>query len=498
MKILLINTNRFKEPYPLIPIGLCYVASVLDKNNYDVCILDLCFVLDTYSTIKNKIKEYNPDIIGITIRNIDNSSGFKNDFLINDVKYNIVDNIKKYFSGYIVVGGAAVGINSEEILDFLGLEYAIIGDGEFAFLEFVNRINEGKDLNVLSGLVIRKNGITIKKNPPFYLDNLNDVPFARPYKYIDLSLYKLYNTNFQVQTKRGCPMKCSYCTYNKIEGKHYRYRSPKIIADEIADFVENTDIKNIEIVDSVFNISFDHSKNVLRAIKDKNLKFNLFSVGLNPKFLDDEFCDLIRESGVSDISIGVESCNDYVLERLGKNYKKEDIYKAGKYVKKMGIKSTIWFLLLGAEGESYSSIMETFKVISDVSRIGDAVFLGVGLRVYNGSPISLKVLSDNNCATKDDFFSPYGYIPKDISLEAIKAMSTIAFFKYHNFFMYDEGARVPLLFRVLFKLFFPHKPLWKMLIYTKLFLKITGVSYFISKLLELRYYKLLKKYRSTM
>jgi len=121
MKILLINSNRLKEPYPVIPIGLCSIASVVENAGHEVKILDLCFINDTEKEIRENIDTFKPSLIGISIRNIDTSSGFKSYFLMPEIKENVTDLCKKYFTGPIVIGGSAVGINPVEILEYLDL-----------------------------------------------------------------------------------------------------------------------------------------------------------------------------------------------------------------------------------------------------------------------------------------------------------------------------------------------------------------------------------------
>jgi radical SAM superfamily enzyme YgiQ (UPF0313 family) len=497
MKVLLINSNQSKSPIPLVPIGLCYIASTLEENNHEVKLLDLCFSKNTEKDIKKTIENFNPGIIGITIRNIDNASGFKTDFLIEKVKNNVTVYCKKYFSGPIVIGGAAVGINPEEILDYTELEYAIYGDGEYAFLDFVNAIEKNKSIKKLKGLIWRKNGKTMVKNEQYMLKNLDKIPFARPYKYLDLTMYKLYNTTLQIQTKRGCALKCSYCSYNSIEGHNYRYRSPELIANELEDMVKNSKIKCFEIVDSIFNIPLDHAKKVLKAIIKKKIKFNSFSMVINPKFVDEEFADLLKEAGTTDVGIGAESANDKVLKLMGKNFNKKDIIKAAEIFKKKKINSKLWFLILGAEGESYETIQDTFKTINSLSSVSDAVFLGVGLRVYNGSPISKRVKKSYQSDAENNFFKPCGYKPDEISLKAIKILSTIAFFKYHNFFMYDINVALPMFFRLFLKIVFPKFPLWKIMILTKFLTKILGINFIMTKILESAFNKEIANFKTT-
>ena len=105
-KVLLINSNRFKHPWPVIPFGLCYIATSLETNgNHSVRFLDLCFSSDCEYDIKNSIRSFVPDIIGISIRNIDDTGGYRVHFLLEDVKNDVIDYCKREFHGPIVIGG---------------------------------------------------------------------------------------------------------------------------------------------------------------------------------------------------------------------------------------------------------------------------------------------------------------------------------------------------------------------------------------------------------
>jgi hypothetical protein len=155
-KVLLINSNRFKHPWPVIPFGLCYVATVLEFNeNHKVFFLDLSFSSDCGMDIQKTIQSFNPDVIGVSIRNIDDTGGYVVHFLLEDVKNDVIDYCKKEFVGPIVIGGPSVGISGREMLDYFDLEYAVLGDGENAMSEFVYRIENHLALEGMKGLIIR-------------------------------------------------------------------------------------------------------------------------------------------------------------------------------------------------------------------------------------------------------------------------------------------------------------------------------------------------------
>ena len=131
-KVLLINSNRFKHPWPVIPFGLCYIATSLESNGHQVSFLDLCFSKDCEHDIRKSSRDFSPDVIGISIRNIDDTGGYNVHFLLEDVKNDVVDHCKREFPGPIIIGGPSVGISGKEMLEYFDLEYAVHGDGEAA------------------------------------------------------------------------------------------------------------------------------------------------------------------------------------------------------------------------------------------------------------------------------------------------------------------------------------------------------------------------------
>lgn len=487
MRVLMINANRFKQPWPVIPFGLCCVAAAIENAGHEVHILDLCFSKNCARDISNGVSKLQPDLIGVSIRNIDNSAGYNTLFLLEQVKNEIIVPLKKAFSGPIVIGGPSVGINGAEMLSFLDLEFAIRGDGEAAMVEFVNRLEKKFPLNGLGGLVRRKGNKIVEDNLPLLVTDLNLLPLARPHRYIDLRPYRRFDSPLQIQTKRGCALNCSYCTYNRIEGSRYRLRNPQLVADEIECLVKETGINHIEFTDSTFNIPIEHTKSVLGAVAAKGLDLNLRTMGLNPEAVDEELADLMKKVGFRDVDLGAEAGCDAMLKSLGKNFCKKDILRAGKILHERGIPIT-WYLLVGAPGETEQTLMETFETINNAASKWDLINVGVGIRVYNGSPIAKHMLHKNPLCTTDNFLHPVHYSPEALSLEAVKALTKRTALRYPNYFMYDEDENTPplvlMLGTALLRLFAPKQPIWKLHILLRTLQKVIGVSWLKSILFE--------------
>ena len=489
-KILLINSNRFKHPWPVIPFGLCYIAASLELNgNHRVSFLDLCFSTDCEDDIRNSVRNFAPDVIGISIRNIDDTGGYDVHFLLEDVKNDVIDFCKNEFSGPIVIGGPSVGISGIEMLEYFDLEYAVRGDGEAVMSEFVKRIESGLSPEGLQGLIIRREKTIIQDNEPFRVDDLNSLPFPKPHRYLDLEKYSRFGSPLLIQTKRGCAFRCSYCTYNTIEGKQYRLRSPKLVADEIEMLVKETGINHSEFADSVFNIPLSHAKEVLREVISKNLDLKLHTMGLSPAALDEELLDLMKGAGFNEVDIGAESACDSILESLSKNFKRSDVIRTANLLKKKKIPVT-WFIMLGALAETRETIHETLNAMGTLASKWDLVFVSTGVRVYNGSPLAEEISKHDIHCTSDNFLRPVKIEPEKIGLADIHTIAKRYSFRFPNFYFYEKEHIIPgwilVMGNFILKAFHSRQPIWRLLIFLKWIEFILGISLFKRGLYEIK------------
>jgi|WetSurMetagenome_2_1015567.scaffolds.fasta_scaffold00061_27 hypothetical protein len=474
MRILLVNTNAFKDPLPVLPMGLCWIAASLERAGHTVSLLDLCFSVTPGRDVCREVKKFSPHLVGLGVRNIDTCNGYRPVFLLGHVKEHVVTPLKGVFSGPVVVGGPAAGINAAELLDFFDLPYAVQGDGEHAMLEIAACLEAGKDPSAIAGLVTRKNGAVISSNAPAFTDDLDGLPVPDVRKYLNLALYNLHNTPFQVQTKRGCALTCSYCTYNRLEGRTYRFRSPSAIADEIERFTKTTGIRTVEIVDSTFNVPLDHAKAFLREMVSRRLGLRLSTLGLNPRFVDAEFVALMRKAGFIEACFGIEAAADPMLKAFSKNFTMADIRSAARLFHRSHIPVS-WFLIMGGPGETPASVDETIRAIGKIASPLDLINIGVGLRVYNGAPVADVWSAEHGGPPPDHFFRPVAYQPEPFTMKQLKARMALATALHHNFFMFDDGANVLLPIRMFFGVLFPSQPLWRLYIVMRLLEKISGV-----------------------
>ena len=446
---------------------------------HDVVFLDLCFSKNIDREIRLALSKFKPELVGVGIRNIDNASGYNTIFFIEQTKVEVINPLKSAFEGPIVIGGAAVGISGAEILHFFDLTLAIQGDGERSMVELSARLEKNLPLNGLGGLILRQDGMIIEENPPLPVTDMNALPSIKFARYLDVQRYRKYNSPLQIQTKRGCALRCVYCTYNRLEGSVYRFKDPLRVANEVETLVHETGIRHIEFTDSTFNIPLDHAKAVLRAIAVKGLNLRCRALGLNPSAVDEELVKLMKRVGFQDVDLGVESgCNQTLLS-LGKNFDKEDMLKAGKLLHQANI-PTSWFILLGAPDETEDTLHETLETIAKAASPWDLVVIGVGIRVYKGAPLAKTLQQTNRDGINDNFLSPVHFEPKAIDIQTIKKITKRAYRRYPNFLIYNDKSQYPEVIlkaaSVVLKLFFPQQPIWRVYIFVRKILQTLGVD----------------------
>jgi radical SAM superfamily enzyme YgiQ (UPF0313 family) len=216
MKVLLISANTEQINMPVLPLGLAYVAAAADSQGLTVKMINLMMQTDTQKALHEAIDEFNPEIIGISVRNIDDQNMENPRFLLEPVK-DVVSNCRKYSDATIVLGGAGYCIFPQATLDFLEADIGIQGEGESAFLNLLKRLGDKKNLSEIPGLYLP--GQTSRSDWG-YIKSLSDITLPLPDVHLSTpSTLKDQEIWIPFQSRRGCPLDCSYCSTATIEGR---------------------------------------------------------------------------------------------------------------------------------------------------------------------------------------------------------------------------------------------------------------------------------------
>lgn len=363
MRIAFLSVNQEKMPDPVVPLGILYLMANIDSYHQQE-LWDLCFEKNPADFLQTKIKSFNPEIIAIGVRNIQNNdySGTK-----ENISYykTITGLLRTYTKAKLIIGGSGFNIMPKELMHALRPDYGITGEGERSLKLLINTLeNKGKNKEKIPNLLYFKDSKLVVN--PVSKDFIKIDELNPPTKeHLTPDYYKYHGID-SIQTKRGCIMKCTYCTYPKIEGKKYRLRSPKKVVAEMAyTLKKNPLIKHFFIVDSTFNLPIDHAKEVCQEMINYRLN-TPWSCYINPSQFDSELTGLMAESKCAGIEIGTDSGDDEVLKNLKKGFTTKHVLKLHSLCKQVGIKECHTFLL-GGPGEKYQQTVQTLNFLEDLN-----------------------------------------------------------------------------------------------------------------------------------
>ena len=368
MRIAFISANRELLPDACIPLGLLYVLAAT-PSHHEKKLIDLVFADDVNELLADELQNFAPDLIAIGIRNIQNNdySGVSTNL---EALKSLMACIRAYTSAPIVLGGAGFSVMPAELMKELGADYGIAGEGEQLFPMLLDCIEQGKPApaGVLTKLEAGQNRNPVAKSF-LDLDQLN-LPDR---SLVDQEYYSLYGTD-SIQTSRGCPLHCSYCTYPIIEGSSVRLMDPKRVGDEFEQSAA-LGAQHVFIVDSVFNMPARHAKSICRELiaRDNQMPWTCYA---NPLSFDGELAELMRQAGCVGMEVGSDSGCDDVLHYLRKGFTTSQIRLLHNRAQDVGIADCHTFIL-GTEGETIGHARQTLDFIVDLDPFAAIIMIWV-------------------------------------------------------------------------------------------------------------------------
>ena len=381
LKVLLISTNREKSPFAVAPIGAAKVLAALQAAGYEADLLDLCFTRNMENAVKKRIQAFRPDLVGLSIRNLDNCAYIEpQGYFETDAR--VVRAVKKYSQAPIMIGGSGVSVAPKELADYLGVDYAFVGEGEKSLPAFLTAFENHQPFDGIPGLFFR-NGFGWRGSSPDFAARMDELPFAS-HAAIDYKKYFARGGFLPVQTKRGCPFRCVYCSYGALEGRQPRLASPGRSVEEMARMVRDTGRSDFFFVDGVFNYPADHAAAICEEIVRRGLDIRWLAY-CNPLGLDREMAGLFKAAGCAGIELGLDAAIGKMLQNLKKGFGQQEIRATYEALQTAGIPFAV-FLLFGGPGETLEDWQETQKFLNDCGK-ANAVFASMGLRIYDHTPL---------------------------------------------------------------------------------------------------------------
>ncbi len=403
MKILLISANTVRVPYYIYPLGLDYVAGAL-AGRHTVKIADIN-VSRKIAPLLEIVKDFSPDAIGLSLRNIDNTDVQDTRGFIQMYR-DLIASIRSVSPAVVILGGSGFTIFPRHLMSELRADYGIIGEGERLPL-LLDAIEKGADTSGIPGVIT---GGGEEKIPP---------PLGEPFRrsFIGGEIAQFYTSRggiLNLQTKRGCSFNCIYCTYPHIEGSALR----PVPADEVAKSaleLERMGGKYFFITDSAFNCDYGHSSEVARAFKARGVSIP-WGAFLAPTKPPADYYTLLHDAGMSHAEFGTESLSDTMLSSYRKPFNVRDVLASHRAAVDAGI-HVAHYLLLGGPGETRETLEETLQNAERLDRT--VLFFFCGIRIYPHTRLYEIALREGQISETDDLLEPVFYQSRGITSKEI-------------------------------------------------------------------------------
>lgn len=323
MKVLLCQSyTGSKEPL-VFPIGLAYIASTLGKH--DTMCWDPNVSPQNYIARFTKlIEEFEPDVVGLSLRNIDNPMTPHGSYYSYSVS--MMRKLKEIHpSCKLIVGGAGFSIFAEEIMRLnQEIDFGVFSEGEQTFPELLDNLEHPE--RVL-GVYVRKGKNVTFTGRRAHIDFASLPPPSR--NIFDMSKYG-GEASIGIQTKRGCKFNCIYCVHRHYMGSHYRMRTPEQVVDEMEAIFHQYDISRFYFADPVFNFPPTHGREICREIIRRRLDFS-WEASFRPDYLNKNYMLEALNAGCTLFDFSPDGATDNSLKILGKNLDVNSIRKSIKW-----------------------------------------------------------------------------------------------------------------------------------------------------------------------
>jgi radical SAM superfamily enzyme YgiQ (UPF0313 family) len=406
MKILLISANTEQINMPVLPLGMACIGAAVQDAGHEVNTLNLMMARDIRGLLRETITGFSPDVIGISVRNIDDQMMEPPNFLLDAVKM-VVSECRSLSDAPIVLGGAGYSIFPRRVLEYLEADMGIQGEGEKAFVMLLERLEHKADTSQIPGLCLPEIGLLKKNQPVKDLDH-HPQPLLNVHLLLPSGL-KNEEIWFPVQTRRGCAMDCSYCSTASIEGRLLRKHSVGRAVDIIRQYA-NAGIKNFFFVDNTFNFPLSYAKALCDRIITEGLNIRWRCI-LYPWKIDDELVEKMAQAGCKEVSLGFESGSESILKRMNKRYTPDDVRRISKMLGKQQI-HRMGFLLLGGPGETKDSVEQSLYFAESLET--EAMKITSGIRIYPDTALHRIAVDEGIIEPDEDLLFPKFYMAKGL------------------------------------------------------------------------------------
>lgn len=443
-KILLVKPPWYRllgKTFSWYPIGLCYLAAVLEKFGFQVSVYNADYNYqrlgkDIFRGVYRMSQEYHnylrtlnnangplwqeieeiivqqsPDIVGISVTTPEYKSALNVAKIVKKIKSNTP----------VVVGGVHPTILPEEVLTNKEVDIAVRGEGEYTFIDLVTTMQSGGSLDRILGISYKKQNKIVHNSEKPLIKNLNDLPF--PARHLLLKKETLPSYAFgRIFATRGCPYHCIFCASNKMWGRRVRCRSPENVVNEIKHVKKNFGTRFFFFEDDTFAINKQYAVKICNLLIQERLKIT-WGCETRPELITYDLVRKMKDAGCITMDVGVESGDDGILKKIKKGFTTEQVRSAKKILQRNGISFNAFFMF-GFPWETKKEIRKTSSFLKELD--SDAVIYSV-VTPYPGTELYDIAVSEGIIPENIDwsfFFhqSPEMFLSKNLTRKEISQL----------------------------------------------------------------------------
>jgi len=404
MNVLLVSINREKMPSPVFPLGVAYITRALRDAGHFVKTVDLCFSRDAPRELEEVIRQFEPGVVGLSLRNLDNLTYPKSISYLNEVE-EVVRTCRHITPAKLIVGGSGFSLAPGEFLRHFDIDFGIVGEGEEMIIQLLRSLEGNLPLPVSPHLLIRGNPFSSS------LKGARVSRISSPDRAsLNVRRYLEEGGMMNLQTKRGCPFSCIYCTYPLLEGKEVRIRGVDEVIEEISHLIEEEGADYLYFVDDIFNYPPSFAEALCREIVRNRFKVK-WSAFINPGFVTEDLLKWMKEAGCAGVEFGTDSGSPRMLKNYGKSFSADQVLHASRLCSKLGM-NHCHYLLFGGPGEDEETVEETVHLMDELDPT--AIIAMLGVRIYPGTEMEGIALSHGVIGKGTNLLQPHFYISPEL------------------------------------------------------------------------------------
>jgi len=356
MKILLVNPPLPWKSSTMHPVGLGYIAAVLENSGYKTRVVDMFDY--GWDKVRDCLKEEAADIVGISCLTNARTNSLHTAQIVKELDP----------KAKVVLGGPHASFMYQQILEHYPIDIIVIGEGEVTVLELIRALENGKNLNMVQGIAYKDNfRVVITESRPFIQD-LDSLPFPSHHQF-DFKRYKKEGVDVNKQlvdiiTSRGCPFKCLFCSSCKFWGKVWRHRSAKNITDELEYLKNNFGVDAFNFSDDIFTMRQDNVIALCKEIIERKLGIIWFAQS-RVNCVSRQMLSWMKKAGCKTIAYGIESGSPEILRTIDKDITVEQAIEAFRITKEAGLNADAFFMV-GNPGETEETVKQTRALIDKI------------------------------------------------------------------------------------------------------------------------------------